>query len=128
MENTRLLVIDDDPAFQTLLDMHLTGLGIPAPVCADNGQHALALIASSERFDVIFCDVFMPEMDGIEFVRKSDYDGPMVMMSGKNETFLAGAALIGGSGGANIVETLVKPFGADEVKAALVKAGIRLDV
>ena len=84
------------------------------------------MIASSEPFDVIFCDVFMPEMDGIEFLRKSDFDGPIVMMSGQNEAMLEGAALIGASGGANVVETIVKPFSAEEVKAALVKAGIEI--
>ncbi len=126
MKNTRVLVIDDDLFLQAVLDKQLRGIGLPAPDCADNGVHALALIAASEPFDVIFCDVFMPEMDGIEFLRKSNYSGPIVMMSGQSEAMLDGAARIGESGGANIVAKIVKPFTAEDIKAVLLKAGVDL--
>lgn len=124
VQTTRVLVIDDEPPIQALLKAYLAAFGLPAPVCADNGEQALALIAASERFDIIFCDVFMPGMDGIEFVLKTDYDGPIVMMSGKTETMLEGAAMLGESDGANIVDKILKPFSADQVKAALAKAGL----
>ncbi len=125
MKTNRVLVIDDDPFLQAVLDAQLTNIGLPAPVCADDGHHALALIASSEPFDVIFCDVFMPEMDGIEFLQKTDFPGPIILMSGQSEKMLAGATMIGEIDGANIVDNLIKPFSVDEVKAALVKAGVQ---
>ena len=59
----RILVIDDEPAilraFRRVLYAHEV-------VLAASGPEAMAKLAESRRFDVIFCDVMMPEMSGVE--------------------------------------------------------------
>jgi CheY-like chemotaxis protein len=39
-------------------------------VLAASGAEAIAKLAESRRFDVIFCDVMMPEMSGVEVYRR----------------------------------------------------------
>ena len=51
---------------------------------AENGIEALKLI-KNQCFDLIFCDIKMPEMDGIDVlkkIKKTNYDIPVIMISG----------------------------------------------
>ena len=62
--SSRILLIDDEPAVGRSLTMLL------APetevVAVSRAEDALALLASGERFQVILCDLMMPEISGIE--------------------------------------------------------------
>jgi CheY-like chemotaxis protein len=71
----KVLVVDD---FQTNLDV-MTGLLMPYGLCLDtvlSGKKAVELVMAEElRYDLIFMDHMMPEMDGIEaagIIRKID--------------------------------------------------------
>ncbi|ADE10824.1 response regulator receiver modulated diguanylate phosphodiesterase [Sideroxydans lithotrophicus ES-1] len=66
-----LIVEDDDFQRQTLSNM-LRSLGLTSISGASNGRHALEIIhsdGSSRSIDVALCDLNMPEMDGMEFLR-----------------------------------------------------------
>jgi len=67
---TRLLVVDDDDENRVVLGALLTEMGHHA-VEARSGRHALELIRSDERFDVIVSDVVMPGMNGMQFAREA---------------------------------------------------------
>jgi CheY-like chemotaxis protein len=60
----RILVAEDNPINQTVIARILEKAGHQV-VLAQNGRQAVELWAAS-RFDVIFMDVQMPEMDGLE--------------------------------------------------------------
>jgi CheY-like chemotaxis protein len=62
---SRVLVIDDDP----LVVRSLTRLlqGHHEVEALTDAREALARVLSGERFDVILCDVMMPEMSGVDF-------------------------------------------------------------
>jgi CheY-like chemotaxis protein len=62
MARLRMLVIDDEPDLRTILGAMLRGDGHDVET-ASNGAEGLGLI-SRNPFDVIFCDLRMPEMDG----------------------------------------------------------------
>lgn len=62
------LVIDDNPLNGTLLDLALKGRGITAVYCS-SGREGLAA-AEDQVFDIIFCDLHMPEMDGAQVVKE----------------------------------------------------------
>ena len=56
-------------------------------VTVGDAREALALLATGERFDLIFCDVRMPNMTGIEFHTQLEIVNPaqarlVVLMSG----------------------------------------------
>ena len=59
----RILVAEDNAVNQAVIIRVLQKMG-HTPVLAHNGKEALAL-ASAEKFDVVFMDVQMPEMDGL---------------------------------------------------------------
>ena len=52
-------------------------------VGAEDGIKALEMM-KEEKYDLVFCDIKMPQMDGIEVLDKVKelYDMPMVMISG----------------------------------------------
>jgi signal transduction histidine kinase/CheY-like chemotaxis protein len=65
----RMLVIDDEPAITTMMRRRFAASGWTVDV-ATNGAEGVAQIedcdARGERYDVIFCDLRMPTMSGIE--------------------------------------------------------------
>ena len=60
----RILIVEDNLLNQKLVVSFLARMGYKAEV-ADNGLMAYKL-AKREAFDIIFMDIQMPEMDGIE--------------------------------------------------------------
>jgi len=81
----RILVIDDEPMV-TALVRRLLG-GAHEVVAVGSGREALVLFEAGERFDVILCDLMMPEITGMdvhaELARKApDQAQAMVLMTG----------------------------------------------
>ncbi|GAC1564856.1 MAG: hypothetical protein NVS4B8_27970 [Herpetosiphon sp.] len=79
-----ILVVDDDPMMRLLVQTALKYAGHTA-LTADDGYAALALLATT-RPDLIFIDVMMPRMNGIELVERLNaspvlQDIPIIMMS-----------------------------------------------
>ena len=68
--SVHILLAEDNPVNQKLAKMMLTKAGYQVEV-ADNGKEAVEkYTASPEDFDLIFMDVQMPEMDGLEATRE----------------------------------------------------------
>lgn len=63
----QILVVDDDEAIRDALKVILED--DYDVVCVDSGFKAIALV-KTQAFDLIFLDVVMPEMDGIETLQK----------------------------------------------------------
>lgn len=88
MAVNKVLVVDDSPVDLANLESIVTGAGCRV-VTASNGKEALEL-ARSEKPDVIFLDIIMPDMDGYEACRKlaSDADTraiPIVFVTSKDQ-------------------------------------------
>lgn len=64
----KILMIDDDKDFSSLVFTHFSGLGYSVTV-AENGRSGLAAAASGKP-DIIFLDIMMPDMNGIEVLRE----------------------------------------------------------
>jgi DNA-binding response OmpR family regulator/tRNA A-37 threonylcarbamoyl transferase component Bud32 len=84
-----LLVVDDNESNRDLLSRRLVAAGY-AVATASSGPEALAAL-SEGRFDVVLLDVMMPEMDGLEVLRRiRDRFGvtelPVVMASALGDT------------------------------------------
>ncbi|MBF0446150.1 MAG: response regulator [Magnetococcales bacterium] len=67
-KDSRILLAEDDPINQLVLLKIFNRMGL-VPDLAQNGLQALEM-ASLERYDLIFMDVQMPEMDGLTAVKK----------------------------------------------------------
>jgi serine/threonine protein kinase/CheY-like chemotaxis protein len=86
---------------------------------AANGCEATELVASS-RFDAVLSDVRMPDMDGIELLRRlheTDPDLPVLLISGDPDLRSALKAVEYGA-----LEYLTKPINGDQVKASVARA------
>ena len=65
----RVLVVDDSPVNRMVLEAMLRKIGVGQIAMAENGREALTALQSGSEFDLVFSDLWMPEMDGGELVR-----------------------------------------------------------
>ena len=98
-ESTTILVVDDDSFVREMLSMILETSGY-AVATAENGLSAFRQCMEGERADLIISDMNMPEMNGIELIRKlreNSVDTPLIMLTGTNEISVAVEALNSGA-------------------------------
>ena len=119
----KILIIEDSDSVRISLKNILTPDGHEV-VEAVNGLDALSQLENAHDFDVILCDINMPEMNGMEFIKEqcnheSYCDIPTVMCttesymgsSGSPSKFAQKAKETG------VVKAwVVKPFQPDKVK------------
>jgi len=114
----KVLVVDDEPGLRQSLGLLLTDAGYTV-TAEQNGRRALER-ATAEPFDLVLCDVRMPEMDGLTFLRNYRERGGgalVIMMSAYGGEDAAIAAMKEGA-----YDYLPKPFRPDEVVLTLRKA------
>jgi CheY-like chemotaxis protein len=119
----KVLVVDDDPVVGKSIDRVLTGKGY-AVITASNGEEALAKLRD-EKYDVVFTDIRMPGMNGLEVaerVKASQPWLPVVIVTGfGTEDYEARAAAAGVSG------FLHKPLSPEMIEGCARKALLELD-
>jgi EAL domain-containing protein (putative c-di-GMP-specific phosphodiesterase class I)/FixJ family two-component response regulator len=85
-----IVLLDDDPFMLKLLTVMLAQLGYTRLAACDNGEKALQQV-TQDAVDLIFLDINMPGMDGIEFIRRlvdCRYSGSVILVSGENSRIL----------------------------------------
>lgn len=73
----RILVAEDEDALRNNLSRQLEKLGYEVRVASDGAQ-ALRELSSGEPFDLVITDIFMPEVDGLQFIRSVRREHPSV--------------------------------------------------
>ncbi len=82
----KILIIDDERSIRNSLKEILADEGYDVDV-AENGVQGCAMV-DKEKYNVIFCDIKMPEMDGMEVLDKLNemgVDAAVVMISGHGD-------------------------------------------
>jgi CheY-like chemotaxis protein len=68
MNSFNILLVDDSPVVRAVIGKQLQVLGF-STITADDGQLAVAAV-ENKHFDLIFMDVMMPNMDGLEATKQ----------------------------------------------------------
>ncbi len=98
-EKTTILVVDDDSFVREMLCMILETSGY-AVATAENGAAAFHQCVGGQRTDLIVSDMNMPQMNGLELIRKlreNNIDTPLIILTGNNEISVAVEALNSGA-------------------------------
>src|SRR6185295_5162362 len=114
----RLLIVDDDAGLRQSLALLLQEAG--DEVVAEGDPEQALRRATAEPFEAILCDVRMPKMDGVTFLRRYRAEGGsalIIMMSAYGTEDAALAAMREGA-----YDYLRKPFRPDEVTMTIRKA------
>jgi EAL domain-containing protein (putative c-di-GMP-specific phosphodiesterase class I)/ActR/RegA family two-component response regulator len=125
----KTLLIDDDPFALKLLARQLELLGCVAVTQCERAQDALALLeAKVDAFGLVFCDLQMPDIDGVEFVRhlsRIGYRGKLVLVSGEDGRILQTAQKLARAHRLDIVAALAKPVSNEQLRKVLANTATR---
>src|SRR3954469_2597622 len=117
----RVLVVDDEaPARQRLIDVVQKDAGIPTVLEAPNGIEAVTMI-ERERPDLVFLDVQMPELDGlgvIDAVGAAEMPLTVFVTAYDQHAIRAFES--------NALDYLLKPYGDERLEETLARARTRL--
>jgi two-component system, LytTR family, response regulator len=121
-EGIRILVVDDEaPARQRLIDLLEKDAQVGSVLEAENGKAAVEMI-DREALDLIFLDVQMPELDGLQVIETV---GPAAMPLTVFVTAYDQHAIRAFE--ANALDYLLKPYSDERLEAALARAKARHD-
>lgn len=115
----KILIVDDNDMMRTLLRGILRSESYEIIGEAKNGAIALDVIAKNKP-DIVFLDVIMPEMDGLETLQniKSNYpEIVVVMITGNPSKENVEESIQGGASG-----FIIKPFNSAKVLDTLSRA------
>ncbi len=116
----KILVLEDEPAVQTLIYKQLMAQGFEVTVAGDGLDGLMKL--ESVKPDLIICDVMMPNLDGMEFVKaikghNNTQKIPVIFLTAKTDP----RSMIDGINvGARFYVT--KPFQLDDLLAKISRA------
>jgi EAL domain-containing protein (putative c-di-GMP-specific phosphodiesterase class I) len=118
-----VLVVDDDPVVLLQMQQMLAGIGVKEVLTARNGIDAMVRLAERKTpVEVVVCDLNMPEMDGVEMIRRfgqSGFSGGLILMSGADEQLLATVGNLAQLQGLTVLGRIQKPATPELMRAIL---------
>jgi two-component system KDP operon response regulator KdpE len=114
-----VLAVDDEAGILRLIKLELAAQGLRV-ITAPNGEEALRL-AEEQRPDIVLLDILMPEMTGLEVMRRlrERSDAPIILVTAKDSEADKVSGLEQGAD-----DYIVKPFSPEEL-AARIRAVMR---
>jgi len=115
----KFLVVDDSASMRQLVSFTIKGAGYDVSV-AENGKDALVKL-NNGKVDMVITDLNMPEMDGIELIKKlramPDYKfTPIVMLTTESQELKKQEGRQAGASG-----WIVKPFSPEQLLGVVKK-------
>jgi two-component system chemotaxis response regulator CheY len=119
----RVLIVDDSSVMRKIVERSLRQAGIDLTQVVEAGNGAEALTALQEnQVDLILCDINMPVMDGLEFIKQlsgvvNAKGVPVIMITTEGSEAHVVQALSCGARG-----YIRKPFTPEQVKTQVIPA------
>ena len=122
----KILVIEDDSFQRRIVINMLRSLGVSTISDAENGRQALDLLRSDETgaVDLAICDMDMPEMDGMEFLRHlgQQKSAPsIIILSTLDSSLLASVAEMSLAYGIHLLGVIEKPISMTQLESMIAK-------
>jgi len=115
----RCLVVDDEPLAQNLLKNYIGKIASLELAGATSDVFAALDMAQQQKVDLIFLDVQMPELTGIQFMKILAGKCKVILTTAYEEYALQAFDL-------DVVDYLLKPFSFERFAAAVQKARVHL--
>lgn len=123
MRYTNALVIDDDPIFQLVAEDSLRALGVENVNTAEDGSIGLKRISSTpQQYDLLICDLQMPNLDGISFVRELaniHFPGAVIIASSEADSVISAVQRMAIMMGIRILGVIKKPLTSQKLESLL---------
>jgi DNA-binding NtrC family response regulator len=119
LSDLSILIVDDDASNLEYLSAIVAALGYQVETAA-SGRAALQRLSQAPRPDLVIVDVVMPELDGVETLRRYRAGGgkaPVIMCSALDESETVVRAMRAGA-----TDYVTKPFNPDELREILERA------
>lgn len=114
----KILIVEDDPMVAELNKRYIESIeGFKILALVTNGKDALEF-CSKNHVDLIILDVYMPQLDGINFLkklRKKEITADVILVTASKEVSTIDQALKYGA-----VDYLFKPFEYERLKKSLI--------
>ena len=113
----KCMAIDDEPLALRQLRSYISKVPFLEMVAACQSAADALQVLQSEQIDLIFCDINMPDISGMEFVRAlPDENRPMIIFTTAYSQYAVDGFRL------DAVDYLLKPFSLDEFRHAVNKA------
>ena len=110
----RVLIIDDEKPARVLLEEYVSQMpALTVAASFSNALQAKEFLASSEA-DIILCDIQMPGLSGLDFIRTMDRDSCVIFTTAHSKFAVKGFDL-------NAVDYLLKPIALERFRIAIDK-------
>ena len=117
----RVLAIDDEPLALQQLAAYIKKITFLELVTECQSAIEAKEILNNENIDAIFCDINMPDLNGMDFVKSLSTPPLIVFTTAYSEYAVEGFKV-------DAVDYLLKPFGLDDFKRAANRLQERLEV
>ncbi len=118
------MVVEDDDFQRRMIVGMLRSLGVTEVREADNGKRALEVLhaADTRPVDIEICDLDMPEMDGLEFLRhmgQENSTASVVILSAMDEVLLVSVRKMAQAYGIKLLGVIKKPVTLAQLEALI---------
>lgn len=121
-----ILVVEDDSFQRRMVINMLRSAGVTSICDAENGRQALDLLhaADTRAVDIAICDMDMPEMDGMEFLRHLGQEKAatsIIILSTLSSALLASVAKMSLAYGIHLLGVIEKPITVKQLESFISK-------
>lgn len=111
-KNTKILIVDDEEDSLKLVENTIKSIGFNV-ISVSSGKEALTIMKNDKNIQIVFADLVMSGMNGIELVkeaRKAGLELPFVIMTayGEMESYIEAMNL-------GVVDYLNKPINSEQI-------------
>jgi len=114
MSNIRILIVEDEENLARFMELELLHEGYVVEKAAD-GRKALEMALSTD-FDLILLDIMLPELNGLEVLRRlhNEKQTPVILLTARDSVMDKVSGLDAGA-----IDYITKPFAIEELMARI---------